>query len=214
MTQRCDHCNKCFNKTEVRVKCDFCDVYFHQECATQLNPSLTKTALDTIMLNSKLDNLEKYMREITTQLMEIKKDLSHSVNRNENFEKIINTKINKLEEENNGLRRQMNRADIIITGLPQTIPNEKLYSTVIDLAKALGLEITTSDLYLCSWIGKKSSVLVKFNSVLTRDSLMINYRANYDLKLNQIMSTENVQSRVYINAHHTPLVSKFRYYCR
>lgn len=238
MTQKCDHCSKSINKSDGRIKCDACDSLFHHDCAMQLTPTLTKTVLEVLKktggsliykcntcltskgtksdnLNNKLDNLEKYMREITVQLMDIKKDLTNSINRNENFEKVVNSKIKRLEAENNNIRRQMNRADLIITGLPQTIPNdEKLYETIVDLAKALGAEISLSDLHFCSWIGKKSAILVKFNNVLKRDLIMKTYRSSYDLKLNQVILTEKEHSRVYINDHHTPLISKFRFYCR
>lgn len=154
------------------------------------------------------------MLEITAQLTEIKKDLASNMIRNENFEKTVTSKIKRLEADNNYLRKQMNRADIIITGLPSTTANTHLYFVVIDLAKVLGVEIELSHINFCTWIGKKSGVLVKFNNVLIRDLILKSYRINYDLTLKQIMPTEKEDSRVYLNDHHTPIVSKFRYYCR
>lgn len=43
---------------------------------------------------------------------------------------------------------------------------------------------------------------------------MKSYRNKYDLKLNEVIPVMKEHSRIYINDHHTPLVSKFRYDCR
>lgn len=237
MSVKCDNCENTFNKNDNKVKCSFCDAVFHSECVTQLTPSLTRTVLETIKktsgsltfkcnkciksrsmpsdcVSSKLDNLEKYMQEISSQLSNIHKDFANDKKRHENFEKVVVTKINKLEDENNFLRKQLNRSDIIINGLPSKTNNVNLYFIVIEVAKYLGIKLKLSDINFCTWIGKRAAVLVKFNNILTRDIIMKNYRLNFDLTLKKIWPTEEVDSRIYLNDHHTPLVSKFRYYCR
>lgn len=44
--------------------------------------------------------------------------------------------------------------------------------------------------------------------------IMKSYRSKYDLTLKKIIPTEKEDPRVFLNDHHTPIVSKFRYYCR
>lgn len=168
MSKKCGHCENTFAKNDVCLECDYCGSSFHSKCATLLTPSLTKGVVDTVKktggnliykcnncvtgrntksdgLTSKLDNLEKYMQDISAQLVGIKKDLCSSMSRNDTLEKVVNLKIKKLEADNNNLRKQMNRSDIIISGLPSTITNDNLYSYVVDLAKALGVNITLPD---------------------------------------------------------------------
>lgn len=170
---------------------------------------------------AKLEPLEKQINdlsnliknEIISQLSGIRIDLEKSWAHNKLFEAETNDKLQKLEMENNSIRKQLNRGDILVNGLPSYISKEDLYVIAESIGKSYEIAISEYDLNMCTWIKKKACVLIKFNNIRKRDDIMKNYRAKYDLKLNQIMSTD-IESRVYLSDHYTPMADKLRYACR
>lgn len=199
MTYLCTICSTNCKKVDA-ITCAFCNSYQHISCVSKL-PNLSQSALESISKvkpgymfgckkcvissaanssNSKIDAIEKQLSDltniikenITSQLTDIKSDISKSISRNEKFETETNKKIENLQSENDFLHRQLNRADIVVSGIPSHLSNTDLYSTAIKIGKACDVNVIESDINFCTWIRRKSAVLIKFNSVLKRDSIM------------------------------------------
>lgn len=79
----------------------------------------------------------------------------------------------ELEAEINELHRRINRAGILIGGLPAGLTH--LIPPVLYLGAFFNVPITTHDRNHLSYISKKTQILVKFNNVHTRDTIMKEY---------------------------------------
>lgn len=172
-------------------------------------------------ITEKLSSLELKINELpstigqdfSVQLNAVKVDLQASLASNEKFKSEVSQKIDMIVAENNNIRKQFNRGDILVGGLPASLTTESLYTTAVSIAKTCGVSITLDDLNFCAWIKKKSAVLIKFNNIWKRDAVLNKYRETYSLTLNQI-SDSDIESRVYLSDHHTPLEAKLQYLCR
>lgn len=172
-------------------------------------------------LTNKFDALEKQIQNLTSfikeevisQLNEIKTDLAKTLSRNNKFEEDTASKLTHLERENNNLQKQLNRADIIVTGLSNNLKTDELYAAAIAIGKVCNVPLSEFDVNFCTYIKHKTAVLIKLNSVLKRDIIMKNYRETYNLKLNQVIATD-IESRVFLNDHYIPIVAKLQYLCR
>lgn len=120
-------------------------------------------------------------------------------------------KLRSAELQTSIFERRLNRADVLINGLPRSIRN--LREPVINIAKACNIALHPADLQHCCYIYGGKSVLVKFNSVQMRDALMANYFRSNHIHLRDIMDTD-VSSRIYLNDHLTPAASKLVHCCR
>lgn len=178
--------------------------------------------IDAQQFTSKLDSLETKLQEITnilsnnviTQLGSIKADLQSCVSRVEKFEETTNIRVEKLIIENNFLHKQLNRGNVLVRGLPSTLTNDQLYSTIEKMAQVLEVDIQPYDINLCAWTRNKKVVLVKFNSVKKRDELTAKYFENKNLKVNQLVDDyADVEARVFINDHLTPMAANLQYLC-
>lgn len=241
MVLTCIICSATCKKNETII-CAICNECQHVDCAIKQMPNLTQSAKENITkvkpgysfgckkcstscltnpMAKKMDAVEKQLFDltniikdsITSQLADIKKDLAKSFTNSQQFEADTNKKVQELEFENMNLRKQLNRPDIIVSGLPSYLNTDDLYSTALSIGKACNVILTENDVNFCAWIRKKSAVLIKFNNVLKRDSLMKNYRSKYNLKLNEIMQTD-IQNRIYLNNHLIPIEAKLHYMCR
>lgn len=242
MALTCGICSTSCKKTES-IMCTLCNTFQHYNCVIKQNPAMAQSMKDTIAktksgfsfgcqncmnktstntfeskfnaLEKQLQDLTNFMKEnITSQLSEIKTDLVKSLTHSKSFEMETASKLNKLENDNNNLRKQLNRPDIIVTGIPsENIETAELYQMAISIAQSCGVNLSEFDVNFCTWIRKKTAILIKLNNVLKRDTIMKNYRANYNLKLNQVINT-TVESRVFLNDHYVPVVAKLHYICR
>lgn len=242
MTLTCGICSAACKRTESII-CTVCNASLHYNCFIKETPGMAQSVKDSLSktktgfiygckqcmttssmsaFNNKFDALDKQLQDltnvikesVTSQLSEIKTDLAKSLTRSKNFEEYTDSKLANLERENNNIRKQLNRSDIIVTGIPADDPKTaNLYDVAISLGKACDVNISEYDVNFCTWIKKKSAVLIKFNSVFKRDNIMKNYRANYSLTLNQVIETD-IESRIFLNDHYTPIISKLHYICR
>lgn len=240
MALTCVVCSANCKKSDSII-CAVCNEHQHVECMIKQMPNLTPIAKDNIAkvkpgysfgckncrstsnnpATQKMDAIEKQLSDltniiknsVTSQLADIKEELTKAIVNNKKFEVEINNKIENLEFENNYLRKQLNRSDILVGGLPSNLTTEELYSTALSIGKACDVNITEYDVNFCAWIRKKSAVLMKFNNTLKRDTLMNNYRKKYNLKLCDIMSTD-IEKRIYLNNHFIPIEGKLHYMCR
>lgn len=165
-------------------------------------------------LEAKIEQISKLLSDnVLPQLSSIKSDIENCVSRVEKFEKCTQENVEKLIIENNFLRKQLNRGDILISGLPVTLNIDELYSVVYKVGAVFGVELQPYDINFCSWVRNKKVVLVKFNSIRKRDELAAKYFKTKNLQLNQIMDTD-IEKRVFINDHLTPMAATLQYLCR
>lgn len=237
MALTCIICSAICKKSDS-VVCALCNEYQHVECLLKMsnltqNDNISKVKpgysfgckkcsnSSNNTMTKKIDAVEKQLLDltniikesVTSQLADIKVDLSKSIYNSQKFEEETSKKIDELEYENNSLRKQLNRSDILVNGLPSYMTTEDLYSTAISIGKACDINISEYDIHFCAWIKKKSAVLIKFNNVLKRDLIMKNYRKKYDLKLCDVTETD-IEKRIYLNNHFIPLEAKLHYLCR
>lgn len=241
MALTCGICSTSCKKAESIV-CVLCNTHQHINCIIKQTPPLHQAALDNISKNkpafsfgcsscfkdspmnpmtTKIDAVERQLLDLTNlikdsvtlQLTDIKVELAKSLENNKLFEKETSSKIEKLENENNFLRKQFNRSDIIVSGLPGHLHTPDLYPMAISIAKACDVNIGELDINFCVRIRNKSAVLIKFNNILKRDLVMQNYRTKYNLNLKDVLDTD-IDKRLYLNNHLTPIEAKLHYICR
>lgn len=120
-------------------------------------------------------------------------------------------KIAIMETEINTLHRRLNRADVVISGLPSGLNDLK--AMILSLCQFFNVEISTSSINQVFYMSNRKLVLVKFNDVAVRDKLMSEYFKSRNLKLSDIIGGD-IQSRVYLNDHMTPSAGKLNSICR
>ncbi|KNC25473.1 hypothetical protein FF38_05860 [Lucilia cuprina] len=143
-------------------------------------------------------------REMKSEILECNKLIA-------NIDKSTSTKITALENENYVLHRRLNRADIIISGLPNGIEN--LFDPIIKIGSYYNISISKSDINHVCYIHQRKSVLVKFNNVFLRDNIMSAYFKTRSLKVADVVEG-NIDLRIYLNDHYGPAAGKLNAICR
>lgn len=110
-------------------------------------------------------------------------------------------------------RRRLNRADIIINGLPAGI--KVLRDPIIKIAAICNVMLSPSpsENQHCCYLSNGKAVLVKFNSVHLRDTIMINYHRKDQILLSDVVP-EEVASRVFLNDNFNDAAGKLLFVCR
>ena len=150
------------------------------------------------------NDLASYIKDMKNDIVDCNKFIRH-------IDDFTTAKISALEDENYMLHRRMNRADIVISGLPIGI--EDLSQPIIKLRSYFNISISSSVINHVCYINKRKSILVKFNNVSLRDGLMSAYFKTRSLKLMDFFEG-NIASRVYLNDHYSPAAGKLNALCR
>lgn len=90
---------------------------------------------------------------------------------------------------------------------------ENIVDCVVAIGAVYNITLTKSDVNNAFYANNGKVVIVKFNSVLNRDSIMRGYFKAKDLKLSDVIGGE-ISSRVYLNDHMTPAANKLNFICR
>lgn len=123
----------------------------------------------------------------------------------------LRKKIADLEDENNMLHKRLNRADIVVNGLPDGLSD---FMVIIrDIGKIYNLDISTHDINYACYFNNRKSVLYKFNNVFLRDNLMREYFKSRSLKLCDVIGGD-INSRLYLNDHYSPAAGRLHTLCR
>lgn len=179
---------------------------------SKMDRLLNKMEEDKNEFKAKLDSAIKDIKgELSSTVTELKNDISCCNTTIKDVESALSTKCSQLETENNGLHRKLNRADIVINGLPAGSDN--LLDYVTSIAKFYSIAISKGDIFNVFYINQGRSLIVKFNSVLIRDSIMKEYFKKKDLTLKDVTGRES-SSRVYLNDHMTPATGKLNALCK
>lgn len=177
------------------------------------DPPPTEISLRLMSLESSLKDLKIVSENIMSKLDKIQTEVLNCSAKTIETERFVKVKFQQLETDINSVRRQSNRSDVVISGLPSDMSSDAIYETVFKIGNVLDVEIQHNDLNICTYIRNKKAVLVKFNSTYKRDLLFKKYMIDKNLKLNQISDT-NIASRIFINDNLTPLASKMSFMCR
>lgn len=110
-------------------------------------------------------------------------------------------RVEYLEKKNNVLERRLNRANIVVNGLPRG--RRDISKDFLTIASLCNVRINPTDLQHCCYFRNGRSILVKLNSVLTRDLIMANYHRGNPIKVSDVIGG-NLGSKVYLNDHLTP----------
>lgn len=130
----------------------------------------------------------------------------------------LKTELQKSLFDNYRAERNKVRADIIISGIPESIKNvDELVQLVIKIGIVYEVNLPPQEIYQCKWIksgGDTRKLLVTFNSLISRDKIMRKYfKDNTKLELNQIFPCE-VSNRVYLNNNNPAKANKLYLYSR
>ncbi|XP_073822343.1 uncharacterized protein [Musca autumnalis] len=163
-------------------------------------------------LNTQFAELKSSFAEVNKSVSELKLSVYEVRKTATDMERRLSDRICELEKFNSVLQRRLNRANVVIRGLPDNIRD--LRAQIINIAKVCGIQLDRRDLMQCCYISDRRAVLVKFNSVQDRDALMRNFAKKGRILLKEVMENCLVESRIYINDHLIKSTSKLIYACR
>lgn len=190
------------------------------KCCTELSATLErkqdeyKTALQKEVkdFKNKMEEIvSSFCAQYDAKLRKLEDDLKNYYSVAQHMDKNRSTVIQDLELHNDILQRRLNRADIVVSGLPDKIKD--LRGLVIKIASLCRVNLDPRDIQHCCYIFSGKSVLVKLNSVYARDLIMANYYKGSPLLLSSIID-EEVRSYVYLNDHLNVTASKLVYICK
>lgn len=163
-------------------------------------------------LEQKMDTLLKEFKlEIANEIKDLKEDLSSCHRKISNVKQVVEMKCEHLEKQNRILQRRLNRSNIVINGLPRGIQNIRV--PIENIVRHCKISINHVDIQHCCYFAGGKSILVKFNSVQTRDALMASYHKSEPILLCDVYDVE-ARSRVYLNDHLTPDAAMLAHNCR
>lgn len=172
---------------------------------------------------AEMRNEQQGLKElIESSISDIRSDLTSSLKEFQINLELCNASIKKVESdtkecfsslelENHKIQRRINRADIIVTGLPSGMTH--LLDPVLTICEHYKITADARDINHCLYIQQGNSLLVKFNNVHTRDMIMKAYFKNPKLQLRNVIGTE-LDSRVYLNDNLTSVCIKLQMLCR
>ncbi|KNC22124.1 hypothetical protein FF38_08091 [Lucilia cuprina] len=166
-------------------------------------------------LNSLKRAFTEAINEFKSEMFSYRKELQSDII---NCSKLIkqvdastSSKISALEEENNVLHKRLNRADVVVVGLPGGL--DDLVATAIKICSHYNINVTRGDINYVCYMHNRKALLVKFNSVHLRDCVMKEYYKTRTLKVCDVMGGD-IDRRVYLNDHHSPAAAKLNMICR
>lgn len=149
--------------------------------------------------------------EMSSKIKEVTAEISNCYSIVKHAELDLNNKIKALETTCSIQQRRLNRADIVITGIPKGIKH--LRDPVKKIASLCNVELDDRDIQHATYFAQGKSVLVKFNSVYTRDLIMRNYIKSPNICLKDVVGGE-ANSKIYLNDHNTRASSNLLFVCR
>lgn len=177
-------------------------------------------------MSKTIKNFEVKLNELVSQIREdfleeitkIKSDVNHCYEFIKQIDKSTTSRFIELEKSQNLIMRRLNRLDVIITGLPAASP--KLKTMILKLAEVYSVPFGENDIKQYTSIKNNSEVLVQFHSIAIRDAIIKKYYETRTLMLKDLLSQEenedgaDLEARVFLSDHLTPMASKLCYICR
>ncbi|XP_061390345.1 uncharacterized protein LOC133325636 [Musca vetustissima] len=156
------------------------------------------------------DTMSSLEREFNSRVKKVEEDILSCLAVTKQLETTFKNNVSELQTHNDILQRRLNRADIVINGLPDGIRD--LRQPITKIFAFCNVTVSSADIQHICYMSKGKSVLVKLNSVYLRDTIMANYHKSNQILLNDIVGGD-VNSRVYLNDHLTQTSSKLLYLC-
>lgn len=216
----CDYCSRApkYCNIQEQLRDGFAAIVTKVEKDMQKTFDKNKKELEE-MLENRLKIFEEKINEFSihepltnaTDVEQIKSDLKSCFNVVKVVDDAANKRLAHLEMQNNIQQRRLNRSNIIILGLPKKIKD--LRKHVLKIGSLCNVRVLNADIQHCTYFSGGKKVLVKFNSVQTRDAIMINYHKNRALKLKDVIGGSS-QSDIFLNDHLTDSAKKLIAVCR
>lgn len=179
---------------------------------------VTSLSTSVQFLSDKMDTSNTLMEEIKKELTALKKE-------NEDLRATttsLTSEVCSLRERVRSLEQYTRNCNIEISGIPVTA-KEVVADIVHDVGAALGMEVQDSQVAAAHRIPsynreRTPSIVVQFQSRVTRDSWISRFREVKTLTANQVNSAFNKNQKVYVNEHLAPenklFLSKLKQKCK
>lgn len=198
------------NLNTVRWRCVSCAAFTPKTDGTQqIWEAITKL---TEKVESMMQSLPGTVRtEVDKCLSALQESIATQSAKCDEQHVHVEEKFKMLDKENHRLRHQLNRNDILVSGLPcDAVP----LNLALKIPAAVGVNVTMADINTCFWLGKaKKTLLLKFTSQHVRDNVMSKYMKGKNLNLRQVTGAD-IESRVYLNDNLPPAAVKLKNTCR
>lgn len=154
-------------------------------------------------ISDKLDASAVLMEEVKNQLSDIKKE-----NNNLKLENVkLSGEVSELRERVRSLEQYSRKNNIEVSGIPSTA-GENVLDVVKDLGRALQVEVKETDVSAAHRVpsynrDRQPSLVVQFQSKITKDLWIANYRKKKNLTAHDVNSCFPGH-RVYVNDHLSP----------
>ena len=142
---------------------------------------------------------------ITKSLQDENKCLKTKVN-------VLENKIIDLEIQNNDVDQYSRRNNVEISGITQSVSDNRLQEKVADILKAIGVNITTNEIEACHRLGKKNkNVIVR---VINRKHCLKALQNKKKLKSIDKNAIGIPNANLFISENLTPTNSKLAFNCQ
>ena len=142
---------------------------------------------------------------ITKSLQDENKCLKTKVN-------VLENKIIDLEIQNNDVDQYRRRNNVEISGITQSVSDNRLQEKVADILKAIGVNITTNEIEACHRLGKKKKkVIVR---VINRKHCLKALQNKKKLKSIDKNAIGIPNANLFISENLTPTNSKLAFNCQ
>lgn len=210
---------KCVNCVENPA--DNSDDAFKNEMRAQfanLRASINSLASDMSVvrqdqseIKSKFESLATEIRsDLTNGLEEMRGEVQKCKDLVDSHDAVYKNKFMELELQNHCLQHRLNRADIIVSGLPGDL--EKLNDVAVNICSLLKVDIAPNLIDSALYIRKRRSILVKFKNIVQRDEVMRVYYKSKSIKVSDVIGGSD-GSRVYLNDNYSTLANKIWKIC-
>lgn len=218
----CDHCSRvpkyCNVQEELRNGFSELSNLLERklEAKLQENKRILDEQLESGMklIQDKLDQVTNSSSVENSDVEQVKTDLKHCFDVVNVVDNVASGRIANLELQNSILQRRLNRADVIIRGLPNGILN--LREPILKIASLCKVCISNADIQHCTYFARGKAVIVKFNSVQIRDALMISYNRSRNIMLKDVVQNVDYDNRcrIFLNDNLTDAAKKLLAVCR
>lgn len=213
--------NNTNNNTNSKISNDSVASSPESSSSTTITNTVTdqlKTVIQTLLVEE-LNQLKKYFQEVSEQNKneiikqltleneQLKSDIVDLKHKDQEKSKLVN----QLEKDVVDLQQYIRRNNIEIWGIPENIQQNKLESTVIKIANAIGVEIYDDDIEACHRLKGKNNnnnnpkkTIVRFTNRKICDQLHKQKGKLKEGNVKKELKNLNITNNVFINSNLCP----------
>ena len=178
---------------------------------------MTSYQRDLLSALSKFEsNLMQNITNLKDEVINLKdiiiKNLQDENKRLKTKENVLENKIIDLEIQNNNLDQYSRRNNVEISGIPQSVSDNQLEEKVVDILKAIDVNITTNEIEACHCLGKKKKNVIV--PVINKKHCLKTLRNKKKLMSIDKNSIGIPNANLFIDENLTPASSKLAFNCR